>query len=98
MLKFRKPIVAGDKLYCGIYVDSVREAHGRSSPEHRHQREGDYVQETYTALAGRAGEDGEGFLMALREFSSVRSEASFRRDLPAEARQDPGRRAGFRVT
>src|ERR1700749_3956318 len=28
VLKFLKPIVAGNKLYCDVYVDAVREAHG----------------------------------------------------------------------
>ena len=62
VLKFEKAIVAGDKLYCDVYVDSVRQAHGTQiivtkniiSNEH-----GEVVQETYTTLAGRAGEDGE---------------------------------------
>ena len=28
VLKFEKPIVAGAKLYCDVYVDSMRESHG----------------------------------------------------------------------
>ncbi len=64
VLKFEKPIVAGDKLYCDVYVDSVREAHGTQIIVTKNivtNEEGDLVQETYTTLAGRAGEDGEGF-------------------------------------
>ena len=63
-LKFAKPITAGDRLYCDVYVDSVRRAHGTDiivtknviSNEH-----GDVVQEAYTTLAGRAGDGEEGF-------------------------------------
>jgi actin-like ATPase involved in cell morphogenesis len=65
VLKFEKPIVAGDKLYCDVYVDSVRESHGTQIIVTRNiitNEAGDIVQETYTTLAGRAGEDGgEGF-------------------------------------
>ncbi|MBW0012586.1 (3R)-hydroxyacyl-ACP dehydratase subunit HadA [Mycobacterium sp.] len=62
VLKFEKPIVAGDKLYCDVYVDSVREAHGTQIIVTKNiitNEAGDVVQETYTTLAGRAGEDGE---------------------------------------
>jgi meromycolic acid (3R)-3-hydroxyacyl-[acyl-carrier protein] dehydratase HadA len=62
VLKFSKPIVAGDKLYCDVYVDSVREAHGTQIIVTKNvitNEAGDVVQETYTTLAGRAGEDGE---------------------------------------
>ena len=62
MLKFTKPIVAGDKLYCDVYVDSVREAHGTQIIVTKNiitNDNGEVVQETYTTLAGRAGEDGE---------------------------------------
>src|SRR6516164_9643290 len=62
VLKFTKPIVAGDKLYCDVYVDSVREAHGTQIIVTKNvitDEAGDIVQETYTTLAGRAGEDGE---------------------------------------
>ena len=41
VLKFFKPIVAGDRLYCDVYVDSVRAAHGTADhrdQEHHHQR------------------------------------------------------------
>ena len=62
VLKFSKPIVAGDKLYCDVYVDSVREAHGTQIIVTKNiitNEAGDVVQETYTTLAGRAGDDGE---------------------------------------
>ena len=62
VLKFEKAIVAGDKLYCDVYVDSVRQAHGTQIIVTRNivtNEAGETVQETYTTLAGRAGEDGE---------------------------------------
>jgi hypothetical protein len=62
VLKFQKPIVAGDKLYCDVYVDAMREAHGTQIIVTKNiisNEAGDTVQETYTTLAGRAGEDGE---------------------------------------
>jgi acyl dehydratase len=65
VLKFTQPIVAGDKLYCDVYVDSMREAHGTQIIVTKNiitNEAGEVVQETYTTLAGRAGEDGdEGF-------------------------------------
>ena len=69
VLKFKKPIVAGDKLYCDVYVDSVRQTHGTQLIVTKNivtDDAGDIVQETYTTLAGRAGEDGEeGFSHAI---------------------------------
>jgi hypothetical protein len=62
VLKFKKPILAGDKLYCDVYADSVREAHGTQIIVTKSiitDEAGDIVQETYTTLAGRANEDGE---------------------------------------
>jgi hypothetical protein len=62
VLIFEKPIVAGDKLYCDVYVDSMREAHGTQIVVTKNiisNESGDIVQETYTTLAGRAGENGE---------------------------------------
>lgn len=62
VLKFMKPIVAGDKLYCDVWVDSMRESHGTQIIVTKNiitDEAGDVVQETYTTLAGRAGEDGE---------------------------------------
>jgi acyl dehydratase len=62
VLKFMKPIVAGDKLYCDVWVDSMREAHGTQIIVTKNvitNEAGETVQETYTTLAGRAGGDGE---------------------------------------
>ena len=62
VLKFQKPIVVGDKLYCDVYVDSVRRTHGTQIIVTKNivtDQSGDIVQETYTTLAGRAGEEGE---------------------------------------
>ena len=63
-LKFRKPIHAGDTLYCDVYVDSVRSAHGTDIIVTKNvvtNDDGDIVQESYTTLAGRSGEGEEGF-------------------------------------
>ncbi len=62
VLKFKRPIVVGDRLYCDVYVDSVREAHGTQIIVTRNivtNEAGEVVQETYTTLAGRAGGNGE---------------------------------------
>ncbi len=61
-LKFLKPIVAGDQLYCDVYVHSVRRSFGADIIVTKNivtNEKGDVVQETYTTLAGRAPEDGE---------------------------------------
>lgn len=61
-LKFRKPIHAGDTLFCDVYVDSVRQAHGTDIIVTKNvvtDDEGEIVQESYTTLAGRTGEEGE---------------------------------------
>ena len=63
-LKFLKPIHAGDRLHCDVYVHSVRKAHGTDIIVTKNiisNDEGDVVQESYTTLAGRAGEGEEGF-------------------------------------
>ncbi len=62
VLKFLKPLVAGDRLYCDVYVDSMRESHGTQIIVTKNiitNEAGEVVQETYTTLAGRAGESGE---------------------------------------
>ncbi len=62
VLKFFKPIHAGDKLYCDVYVDSIRQSHGADIIVTKNivtNDKGDVVQETYTTLAGRTGEEGE---------------------------------------
>ena len=64
VLKFRKPIQAGDKLYCDVYVDSVRQAHGTDIIITKNiitNEAGDVVQESYTTLAGRSSDGEEGF-------------------------------------
>jgi hypothetical protein len=65
VLKFLKPIQAGDRLYCDVYVDSVRRAHGTDIIVTKNivsNEAGEVVQETFTTLAGRASGDGdEGF-------------------------------------
>ena len=61
-LKFLAPIHAGDKLYCDVYVHAIRQAHGTDIIVTKNivtNGKGDVVQETYTTLAGRAGELGE---------------------------------------
>ncbi len=61
-LKFLEPIVAGDKLYCDVYVHSVRQAHGTDIIVTKvliTNEAGKLVQETYTTLAGRSEENGE---------------------------------------
>lgn len=63
VLKFLKPIRAGDKLYCDVWVDSVRKAHGTDIIVTKNiisNENGEVVQEAYTTLAGRSEEDGEG--------------------------------------
>ena len=62
VLKFITPIFAGDKLYCDVYVDSIRQSHGADIIVTKNivtNEAGDVVQETYTTLAGRSGEEGE---------------------------------------
>ncbi|CQD06195.1 (3R)-hydroxyacyl-ACP dehydratase subunit HadA [Mycobacterium lentiflavum] len=62
ILKYFKPLVAGDRLYCDVYVDSMRISHGTQIVVTKNiitDEAGDIVQETYTTLAGRAGENGE---------------------------------------
>lgn len=64
VLKIQRPIKVGDKLYCDVYVDSVRQAHGTDIIVTKNiitNDDGDIVQESYTTLAGRSGEVGEGF-------------------------------------
>ena len=61
-LKFLRPIQVGDKLYCDVYVHSVRQAHGTDIVVTKNiisNQDGDVIQENYTTLAGRSEEDGE---------------------------------------
>nr|WP_090343707.1 (3R)-hydroxyacyl-ACP dehydratase subunit HadA [Mycolicibacterium malmesburyense]CRL74884.1 (3R)-hydroxyacyl-ACP dehydratase subunit HadA [Mycolicibacterium malmesburyense] len=64
VVKYAKPIFAGDKLYCDVHVDSVRQAHGTDIVVLKNivtNEAGDVVQETFTTLAGRSGDGEEGF-------------------------------------
>jgi hypothetical protein len=63
-LKFLLPIKAGDRLYCDVYLQSYRQAHGTDIIVTKNMisnDRGEVVQESYTTLAGRADESGEGF-------------------------------------
>lgn len=62
VLRFVRPILAGDKLYCDVYIESIRQAHGTDIIVTKNivsNENGDVVQETYTTLAGRSEENGE---------------------------------------
>ena len=55
-------VKVGDTLHCDVYVDSVRQAHGTDIIVTKNivtNDKGDIVQESYTTLAGRTGEEGE---------------------------------------
>ncbi len=61
-LKFLQPIKVGDRLHCDVSIESVRRAHGTDiimTKQTVTNEAGDVVQETYTTLAGRAGDEGE---------------------------------------
>ena len=61
-LKFMKPIMAGDRLYCDVYVHSIRQSFGADIIVTKNivsNEDGEVVQETYTTLAGRTGDEGE---------------------------------------
>jgi hypothetical protein len=61
-LKFLAPIQVGDKLYCDVYVHSLRQAHGTDIIVTKNiisNQDGELVQETYTTLAGRSEDNGE---------------------------------------
>ena len=61
-LKFLRPIMAGDRLYCDVYVHSIRQSFGADIIVTKNvvtNQDGEVVQETYTTLAGRSGDDGE---------------------------------------
>ena len=63
-LKILRPIKVGDRLYCDVYVHSYRQAHGTDIIVTKNMisnDRGEAVQETYTTLAGRSDESGEGF-------------------------------------
>ncbi|MGV9798916.1 (3R)-hydroxyacyl-ACP dehydratase subunit HadA [Mycobacterium sp. NPDC003449] len=62
--KYVRPVLAGDRLYSDVYVHSVRQAHGTDIIVIKTiitDDAGDVVQESFTTLAGRAGDGEEGF-------------------------------------
>jgi hypothetical protein len=64
VFKYAGPIFAGDELYCDVYVDSVRQAHGTDIVVLKTvvtNEAGDVLQDTFTTLAGRSGDGEEGF-------------------------------------
>jgi acyl dehydratase len=61
-LRFVQPIKVGDRLYCDVAIESIRQAHGTDiivTKQTITDAAGEVVQETYTTLAGRASEEGE---------------------------------------
>jgi N-terminal half of MaoC dehydratase len=61
-LKFLMPVKAGDRLYCDVHVHSVRQSFGADIIVTKNivtNDKGDVVQEAYTTLAGRTGDDEE---------------------------------------
>ncbi|MEO6794574.1 MAG: (3R)-hydroxyacyl-ACP dehydratase subunit HadA [Mycobacterium sp.] len=63
-LAFFRPITEGDRLYCDVSIESVRTKHGTdiiTTKQTVTNDAGEIVQETYTTLAGRAGEGEKGF-------------------------------------
>ena len=63
-LKFLLPIKAGDRLFCDVSVHSYRQAHGTDIIVTKNvitNDRGEAVQESYTTLAGRSDDTGEGF-------------------------------------
>jgi len=69
VLKFLTPIKVGDRLYCDVYVDSIRQSFGTDIIVTKNvvtNQAGETVQETYTTLVGRSdGEGEEGFSNAI---------------------------------
>ncbi len=62
-LSFLQPIKAGDRLYCDVYVHSIRQSFGADIIVTKNiitNQDGEVVQETYTTLAGRSVEGEEG--------------------------------------
>jgi hypothetical protein len=63
-LKILRPIYAGDRLHCDVYVHAYRQAHGTDIIVTKNiitNDKGEAVQETYTTLAGRSDDSGKGF-------------------------------------
>lgn len=62
VVKYYKPIVAGDTLFADSYIDSIRQAHGTDIIVNKvvvTNQDGETVQETFTTLAGRSDDSGE---------------------------------------
>jgi len=62
VLKFHKPVAAGDTLHLDVYLHEIRQAHGTDIIVTKNvvtNSDGDVVQENYTTLAGRSDESGE---------------------------------------
>jgi acyl dehydratase len=62
VLKFLRPVKAGDRLYCDVYVHSLRESFGTQTIVTKNlvtDQDGEVVMETYTTLVGRSAENGE---------------------------------------
>ncbi len=63
-LRFVQPIKAGDRLYCDVYVHSIRRSFGADIIVTKNiitNQDGEVVQETYTTLAGRSDGEESGF-------------------------------------
>jgi acyl-CoA thioesterase len=61
-LTFLRPVKAGDRLFCDVEVQSVRQAFGTDIIVTKNivtNEEGEVVQEGYTTLAGRSADNGE---------------------------------------
>ena len=65
VLKWLQPIKVGDRLYCDVYVDSIRQSFGTDTIVTKNivtNDKGEEVMATYTTLVGRSdGEGEEGF-------------------------------------
>ncbi|MCV7421475.1 (3R)-hydroxyacyl-ACP dehydratase subunit HadA [Mycobacterium yunnanensis] len=62
--KFLQTVKVGDRLFCDVYAHSYRQAHGTDIIVLKTMittDDDEVVLETYTTLAGRADESGEGF-------------------------------------
>jgi hypothetical protein len=62
VLKFVEPITAGDTLWCDVYLEEIRKAHGTDIIVMKtvvSNGDGVTVQECFTTLAGRSEEEGE---------------------------------------
>jgi len=61
-LRFLMPVKAGDLLYCDVHVHSVRQSFGTDIVVTKNivtNDNGEVVQEAFTTLAGRSGDDEE---------------------------------------